>query len=645
MPDPSFLGRLKNRKLVQWALTYLAGAFVALQALDPISEAWGISPLLLQSLQVLMVVGFFVTLVLAWYHGEKGRQRVSGSELLLLALLLVVGGGVLSALPGREEASQPVELSGFARLATLNMDRPAIAVLPLANLSADEENAYFAAGIHEELLRLLSLVRELAVISRTSVLQHDGAEKGIPEIAAELGVRYVLEGSVQVHAGRVRVQAQLIDAATDEHLWADRYDRDLGDIFALQSEVARTIAGSLEAVLAPEEEERIEVLPTSDSIAYDLYLRALSFTPSVTEEYQARVSLLQRATSRDTTFALAHSALAATFGLGFTHQVPSAFDSALARADMALRLDPNLPEAHTTRGWVLANTGHDLEGKAALQRALSISPSHARAWGHLAAMGWYSEDFVQGALAGRQGARLEPGSTSAHFLAVCLAYLGMTREANAWFRRRLEAVPGDIYALFGLSVTTLISGDSAGSRLLIPRMRVAGADNPMVLAYSGLLHILMGDADAAAEVLGAIDPEALDASTNNYPTAGALLGWAEVRTGRPGGRERLQALQSRRLEQVAAAQAGLWVINDLSVIASVLGGEEAQLHWFREAIRMGEIKNYHLRDAPWYDGIRDQGAFQAWVRKIGALLVEHQRELASLGPWMPEEVLGAGVGS
>ena len=221
----------------------------------------------------------------------------------------------------------------------------------------------------------------------------------------------------------------------------------------------------------------------------------------------------------------------------------------------------------------------------------------------------------------------------------------MSRESAAWRRRILEVDPNNIWPLFGLAIASWAVEDEAGARAYVTRMREAGADNPGVLAHAGLFEIMRGDLDAAAEALGAIDASALTASTNAFPTAEALLGWVEVRTGRPEGRARLEALQRRRLEQVATERASLTGINDLSVIASVLGDEEEQLRWFREATRRELLRNYFFKDAPWYDGIRDHSDFHAWLRDAERRMEEYQRELAAMGPWMPEEVLGRGAGN
>jgi serine/threonine-protein kinase len=566
-----------------------------------------------------------------------GRWRVAVG----VAVALLLGALALSVLDRGEDASEP---SWIRNLATLEADRPTIAVLPLTNLSAEEDNAYFAAGVHEELLRLLSLVRELGVISRTSVLRYAGATQSIPEIASELGARYLVEGSVQEAGGQVRIHVQLIDATTDQHLWAHRYDRSLEDVFALQSEVAQAIAGELQAVVSPEERERLEARPTQDALAYELYLRAIDRNVYVREDWDAAVELLRRATSRDTAFALAHAWLAWGFvGGAVAHEVPGGYDSAMVRAETAIRFDADLPVAHAVRGFVLADLGHREEGEAALQRALSLNPSLGDAWGALAAIGWWYSDFVQGALAGRQGARVDPRSwnTMLH-LSNCLAYMGMSRESAAWIERVLEVEPHNIWALWKLAFGSLLSGDEANARAYAARMREAGADNPNVLGYAGLFEVLRGDLDGAVAALEAIDASALTTSTSGYPTAEALLGWAEIRTGRPGGVERLENLRSRRLAQSAAESTSLTRINDLSVIASVLGDEEEQLRWFREAIGRAPLMVHPLRGAPWYDGIRDHPDFQAWLRASEELMAGYRRELAAMGPWMPEEVLGVG---
>jgi TolB-like protein len=223
MIKPSLLQRLKERKLVQWGLAYLAGAWVLAEAADVVGGRWNLPDTLFQGLFILLGVGFFATLILAWYHGEKGRQEVGGIELLMLAALLVVAGVALSSLEGGPGVEQSESLVGeeVEDIAALLNERPGIAVLPFANRSELPSDQYFADGIQSGLLTRLRPISGLRVISRTSSDAYRDTNLTAPEIGRELNVAYVLEGEVYRAADQVRIYVQLIDAETDAHLWAE----------------------------------------------------------------------------------------------------------------------------------------------------------------------------------------------------------------------------------------------------------------------------------------------------------------------------------------------------------------------------------------------------------------------------------------
>ncbi len=278
-----FLQRLKQRKLVQWALAYVAGAFALLQGIDIIAQQFGWPESVRRGITLALVLGLFVTLVLAWYHGERGAQRVSGTELVILALLLAVGGGVLwrFAATGKKSAAPEVVPTTAASAADSTPLLPAvaippksIAVLPFENLSAEKENAYFVEGIQDEILTRLAKISALKVISRTSTMRYASRPDNLREIGRQLGVATILEGSVQRTEGSVRVNLQLIDAGSDTHLWAETYDRELKNIFAVESEVAQSVADALKARLLPDESAQIASVPTKNTGAYDLFLKA-----------------------------------------------------------------------------------------------------------------------------------------------------------------------------------------------------------------------------------------------------------------------------------------------------------------------------------------------------------------------------------
>ncbi len=208
-----FLQRLKQRKLVQWGVAYVAAAFALLQGIDIVAQQFGWPEGVRRGITLAMVVGFFVTLVLAWYHGERGAQRLTGSELLILALLLGLGGGFLwrfagaSRAPVRTSSTAGADASSVGPVAVL--PEKSIAVLPFESLSEDKQNAFFADGVQDEILTDLAKVADLKVISRTSVMQYrDTAARNLRQIGQQLGVAHVLEGSVQRAANKVRVNAQ-----------------------------------------------------------------------------------------------------------------------------------------------------------------------------------------------------------------------------------------------------------------------------------------------------------------------------------------------------------------------------------------------------------------------------------------------------
>jgi serine/threonine-protein kinase len=262
MPEPSLLERLKERNL--------AGAFFVYSGLDPARETWGIPETLIRGVHILLIAGFLITLVLAWYHGEKGRQRVSGPELLMVAALMVVAGVALTMLP--QEAGGP-ESGAQESLATPLDDRPGIAVLPCVNHSPDPDDAYLAPSIHDEILLKLGRISAIRSMGRETVEWYRQHPLSPTELANELGVGFVGECSVQNDPNRdqVRLRFQLMDASGAQ-VWTQDYVTDLTteNLFDIQSDVAQKVAAALQAEIAPDEQTAISALPTADLNAYRL---------------------------------------------------------------------------------------------------------------------------------------------------------------------------------------------------------------------------------------------------------------------------------------------------------------------------------------------------------------------------------------
>ncbi len=305
---------------------------------------------------------------------HTARVRWATTAAVLLALAAIVAGIVV--------------FSRYRFRSTLAAPEKSIAVLPFENLSEEKENAFFADGVQDEILTDLAKIADLKVISRTSVMQYkNGISRNLREIGEQLGVAHVLEGSVQRTGGRVRVSAQLIDARTDAHLWAEHYDRPLDDVFAIQSEVAQAIADQLNAKLSPAEKAAIKERPTGDLVAYDLYLRAealraaTSFNARLKENLLEATRLLEQAIARDPTFFLAYCRLAEAHDLIYffgSDHTPARLALASTAIQTALRLRPGSGEAHLTlaahlyRGY--GDYEHALDELTLAQRALPNDP-------------------------------------------------------------------------------------------------------------------------------------------------------------------------------------------------------------------------------------------------------------------------------
>ncbi|HET7321721.1 MAG TPA: tetratricopeptide repeat protein [Longimicrobiaceae bacterium] len=529
------LARFKERKLAQWALAYLAGAWLLLQVLNLLSEIFHWPDVAQQTAAILLGVGFLAALVLAWYHGERGEQKATTVELVMLSGILVVAGAAVSLISG----AQPHTAAEPTRTAvTAPAGRKALAVLPFVNLSSEAENAYFASAIHDELLTQLGKLGDLKVISRTSVQQYANTTKPIRQIAAELGVGTVLEGSVQRAGNRVRVAAQLIDAATDEHLWAEKYDRNLTDVFAIQSDIARQIASALEAKLTAGERATLEWRPTENTGAYTLYLQAREYhnRPDPTQEsLRTAVGLYERAIALDPGFALAHAWLSYAHGevRWWKYDLSDARrEKERKEAERALQLQPDLPEAHFAMGtyyyWGLRNYDRALREMDIAHRG---APNDADVLHFIGAIHRRQGDLDEGAREMEQSLALDPRNTLfASDLADMYYLLRRYPEAERTLNQALELAPdsydaaslkGSVYVTWKGTVDTL--------RAAADRFPVSQSATQSPAFDRFLAAWLSRDYPRALRAAEAA-PEVIALPARYYPSA-LLIGWARQRQG------------------------------------------------------------------------------------------------------------------
>ncbi len=356
-----FFEELQRRKVYRVAAAYVVAAGFIIQVGSAVFPAWELPNWAFRLVVILLLIGFPISLILAWAYdvtpqGIEATPKMPGPSRRRNVLLLVGAGVIISV------------GAGFFLLprAVAHKVGKSIAVLPFENLSDEKENAYFADGMQDDILTNLSKIGDLKVISRTSVMSYRDGARNVREIGKTLGVSALLEGSVRRIGNRVRVNVQLINADNDEHIWAEDYDRDLTDVFAIQTDLAQKIAATLQAKLSPNEKARLDRRPTENPDAYLLFIQAHDYAnrPDLFRDGASKaVELFDHATKLDPNFAAAYAGLSMAESWAYHNFDPisSRRENARAAANEALRLQPDLPEAHLAIGFCYYYLDRDYE--------------------------------------------------------------------------------------------------------------------------------------------------------------------------------------------------------------------------------------------------------------------------------------------
>ena len=527
----SFIQELKRRNVFRVAITYGAVGWLLVEIASVLFPTFEAPAWVMKVFATIIILGFPLALFFAWAFeltpdGLKRERDVDRSlsitsqtgrklDYVIIAVLVVALGFfaydkfVLS--PGREIALVEAGMQSAAEKAADQVERTvatgkSIAVLPFENMSQDQVHAPFAIGIHDDLLTRLAKISSIRTISRTSVLQYRGTTKTIPQIAQELGVATVLEGGVQRVGDRVRINVQLIDAFTDEHLWAETYDRQLTatNIFMIQSEIATAIADALRATLLPIEQKRLATIPTENLAAIEAYfLGKQSMAKRTGAALVDAVNHFKKAIELDPGFALAYIGQADSYLLqtdngDLSPKEASAFAEPLI--DMALELDDQSGEAFASLGLNFTNLGDHDAAEAAFRRALDLSPNY------VSAHHWYSNflrnygHYDAGLKQINDAIQLDPLSAVLQTnLGSVLFALGRPEESITQFKKTIsinDAIPASYWSIGAIYWTQYGQFDEALEWLERGLERNPG--NSTISAWIGLLYLDLG-AEAEAE--------------------------------------------------------------------------------------------------------------------------------------------------
>jgi TolB-like protein/Tfp pilus assembly protein PilF len=690
MNPRNLFAELKRRNVIRMAGLYLVGAWLLTQVASTLLPAFDVPSWALRGLIVTLALGFIPAVIFSWVfeltpQGLKREDDVGPEQsitpqtgrrmdrMIIVVLVLALGYFAFDKFvltPRRVAAlvSSPVPNESRSVI-----DAKSIAVLPFENLSRDPDNAFFTDGVQDQILTDLSQIADLKVISRTSVMQYkSGVARNLREIGQQLGVAHVVEGSVQRAVNKIRVNAQLIDARTDAHLWAQTYDRDLADVFAIQSEIAKAIADQLQAKLSPNEKKAIEQPPTTDLAAFDLYSRAKSllltagFSATAEPDLRKAIELLDEAVKRDPSFfdaycqlAYAHEQLYAVKGFDHTparlalaeaavqaatRLRPDAAETHLARAqylyyglrdyagalaelEIARRALPNDPRLFELTGYVLRRRGQQEEGLHNLQRAVELDPRNFLVLQQIAVSYQYLGRYGEAIAALDRALSIVPDNveTRANRALYELCWKGDTRPLHQTIDSILVQGPGAIAPAADVWFMCAVAEcDSAAAE----RALIALVDNPcwgesaIILSHSfgeGLLALMTKDearARIAFEAARAQQEKTLQAQPDYGPTLCVL---AMIDAGL--GRKELALEEGRRAIALMPMEKdvnnGSRVTQYFAITAAWAGEKELALQQLETGLRApaaAQVLSYGaLKLLPFWDPLRGDPRFEQIV--------------------------------
>jgi TolB-like protein/Tfp pilus assembly protein PilF len=519
----NFFAELKRRNVYKVAIAYAVVGWLLIQIATQVFPFFEIPNWGIRLIVLLIAIGFPVALIIAWAfeltpEGIKRAEAVDEAEkrsrgavwiyVVVIAALLSVGLFVL----GRYSAQRSIsnEVGAGKRLPATQVNQSisekSLAVLPFANLSGNPENAYFAAGIQDEIITRLAKIGQLKVISCLSTQRFKSAPDDLPAIANQLGVANILQGSVQRTADTVRVNVQLVKADTDNHLWADTFDRKLTDVFQIESDIAKTIAEKLQAKLTGSEERAISANPTESLEAHQLYLQGRYLWNRRTgQNLKKALGYFQQAVEKDPGYALAYTgisdscALIPVYGAGTPREY---YPRAKAAAEKALELDDMLGEAHTSLANVFFRYLELAQSAREFERSIALNPNYPTAhqwYGRLTLLA--NGQFDHAIAEVKRAVELDPVSPIGH---TDLATVYMTErrydEAIAELRNTLEMEPDFYWAHRQLGMALELKGSPAEA--IVEYQRAAELnDDPRVLAFVGHAMASTGKQNEAREML------------------------------------------------------------------------------------------------------------------------------------------------
>jgi len=529
----------------------------------------------------------------------------------------------------------------YTKPGVVSTNSKTIAVLPFLNLSGQAENEYFSDGITEDILTQISKIADLYVISRTTIMQYKGTKKIMKEIGKELSAGVILEGSVRQSGNRIRVTSQLIDAETDKHIWAETYDRELKDVFAIQTDVAEKIAAALKAKLSSEERALIEKKPTDNTVAYDYYLEGREYYYHYTnEDNDAAIERFKKAIDLDPKYALAWAGLSDAYSIKYSefHLSNNWLDSAVEAGTKAVAFDGNSAEAYKALGLAYDCMELYTKGLEYYQKAVQLNPNFLPAISNMGAIYFTMGDVDKAFIWFKKAIRLSPTYVVQYTnMSILYRLLGEYDKADEWVRKSLNIQPDYISGNSALIYNYLLQGKNREVKEVMQKLISSNPNDHAILELAGFVAGATGDFKAAKKYYE--QSIAMNPSFKTDPTTTSGIGLANMLL-KEGKRAEAEKLLNGALVLLGEPDSSKMTGGDpeytIAEIHAIKGDKKEACNWFQKSVNDG-YREYRLALLdPCLENIRNEEQFKKTIEQLKSKVEEMRKAVEAMEKDSPE---------
>ncbi len=615
----TLINEIKLRKIRKWLAIYISTAITTMGVVHLLSLRYGWPSYIFDIVIFTLVFGIFGTALIAWFHGKEGRQKLKVIEIILHVILIIAY--ILTLYFNINLSSKPKG----------NSNSKVIAVLPFSNFNETSDTEFFADGITDDVLTQLSKISDLKVISRTSVMKYKNTQMNIADISKELGAGTILEGSVRTSGNKIRIVGQLIDANNDVHLWSETYDRELEDIFDIQSDIAERIAAALQAKLLPLEMELIENKSTKNIDAYTFYLKGKHYYYNYTEEDNEKaIELFKQALQIDSNYTLAIAGLSDAFAQKVKKYWSDEIwmDSALVLGKKAVSLNPKLAEAYKALASAYDGKGENELALANYKKAIELNPNYWTALLNYGQLKKLSGNYDEALYWIRKANVLSPGDIMGN-ISISMLYsdLNCFDAAIEWGKKALALGSDNRFANSFLGEVYLNSGDYKNAKKYFEQS--INLDSNWVFGWylGARLESILGNYKLSKKYFDKY--QRITQTAPEYFYAHTLLKLDENDSAKVIIDEELADYSSYLKD---SPKFDNFIYMSFAEVHAINKDKENAFKWWRKALSKGYVDASRIKTFPYFENLRNEPQYNILLDKMQTKLDSFKTEIKNNFP-------------